>query len=573
MKNRSWVIVLFAIFIIASNGLYAQEEKLTSTSFKDQISQYQIDQIDSLFIEWNKPNHPGGSIGVMKNDKIVFSRSYGLASLEYLVPNSTETIFNIASVSKQFTAMGIVLLHRQGKLSIDDDIRKYLPELPDFGEKITIRQMLHHTSGLRSLHAMLGLAGWRADDSRTNEDLYRFMNMQTDLNFKPGSEFMYCNTGYMLMVKIIEEVTAYKFTDWMKKNIFEPLGMNHTYVEDQYNRVVTNNATSYNQTIDGNYLRAVEYWGYVGSGNMHSTTNDLLKWLSNFNAPQTNWEKPFKLMKTLDKLNDGSDNNYAFGVFIDKYAGHDIIQHGGAIGGFRTYAGTYPKEELSIVVLTNFSSSSSGSKANQIYEILLTELEADNSETVNRNDSLKQIYLPNDELKKYESDYWNDKDNYARKIYLKNDTLRYSRSSTSESPIVPIGNNEFQMLTNSADLKIKFVINKKQKSMFVTVNNGKPSIFQNYEAQTITTKDLLSYIGKFYSPELETTYNIYIKNDTLYWHHSRHGDFKMKVLKNDVLEGEWPMLIIKYKRNKKGDVTGIYVSNGRVRNLWFEKQK
>ena len=185
--------------------------RIIALNVNAQISQIQIDQIDSLFIDWNKPNQPGGSIGIMKNDKIVFSRSYGLASLEYLVPNSTETIFNIASVSKQFTAMGIVLLHIQGKLSIDDDIRKYLTELPDFGEKITIRQMLHHTSGLRSLHAMLGLAGWREDDSRTNEDLYRFMNMQRDLNFKPGSEFMYCNTGYMLMVKIIEKLLPKNF--------------------------------------------------------------------------------------------------------------------------------------------------------------------------------------------------------------------------------------------------------------------------------------------------------------------------------------------------------------------------
>lgn len=538
-----------------------------------QISKKQINQIDSLFIDWNKPNHPGGSIGVMKNDKIIFSSSYGLASLEYLIPNSTETLFNIGSVSKQFTAMGIVLLHLQGKLSIDDDIRKYLPELPDFGEKITIRQMLHHTSGLRSLHAMLVLAGWRGDDSRTNEDLYRFMNMQRDLNFKPGSEHLYSNTGYILMVKIIENITAKKFSDWMKQNIFEPLGMNHTYVEDNYNRVVRNNATSYYQPSNGNYLREVEYWGYVGSGNIHSTTNDLLKWLNNFNNPQRNWKEPFQLMTTLDRLNDGSYNNYAFGVRMIKVLGYDIIKHGGTIGGFNSYAGTSPEEKLNIVVLTNFSSSSPGSKANQIYKILLPKLDTDNSKTVEKNNQIKSIYLSNDELKKYEATYWNDKENYARKIYLKNDTLRYSRSSTNETPIVPIGVDKFQMLTTSADLKIKFTINGKQKSMIVTVDNGKPSVFHNYEVRTMTRKNLLSYTGKFYSPELETTYSIYLKNDTLYWHHSRHGDFKMKVLKNDVLEGEWPMLITKYKRDKKGKATGFYVSNGRVRNLWFEKQK
>ena len=139
------------------------------------------------------------------------------------------------------------------------------------------------------------------------------MNMQRDLNFKPGSEFLYCNSGYILMVKIIENITGEKYPDWMKQNIFEPLGMNHTYVENDYNRVVRNNATSYYQPTNGNFLREVEYWGYVGSGNIHSTTNDLLKWLNNFNDPQSNWKEPFKLMTTLDNLNDGSENNYAFG--------------------------------------------------------------------------------------------------------------------------------------------------------------------------------------------------------------------------------------------------------------------
>ena len=345
----------------------------------------------------------------------------------------------------------------------------------------------------------------------------------------------------------------------------------NSFLNDYY-RVVNNNATSYFQQSDGIFLREVEYWSYVGSGNIHSTTNDMLKWQNNFSNPQTNWEDQFKLLTTLDKLNDGSENDYAFGLRMQKLLGYDIIKHSGTIGGFNTYAGTCPDEKLSIVLLTNFSSSSPDSKARQIYEILLPKLDGDNSETVNKTEAVKTITLSNDELKKYESHYWNDKNNYSRKIYLRNDTLRYFRSATSETPIIPIGNDEFQMLTTS-DVNIKFVITKNQKSMIFTQNNGKPSISQGYEARTVTTKDLLSYTGKFYSPELETTYSIYLNHDTLYWHHSRHGDFKMKVLKSDVLEGEWPMLITKYKRDKKGKVTGFYVSNGRVRNLWFEKQK
>jgi CubicO group peptidase (beta-lactamase class C family) len=195
-----------------------------------QLNDVQSQKIDSLFSSWTETNHPGGAIGIMQNGKILYSKAFGLASLEYQVPNTAETIFNVGSVSKQFTAMGIVILHEKGLLSIDDDIRKHLPDMPDFGHSITIRHMLHHTSGMRSLHAMLSLAGWRDDDSRTNEDLYRFMLKQKELNFNPGDEFLYCNTGYMLMVNIIENVTKEKFPDWMKANVFDPLKMPNTYI-------------------------------------------------------------------------------------------------------------------------------------------------------------------------------------------------------------------------------------------------------------------------------------------------------------------------------------------------------
>ncbi len=263
-----------------------------------QLSKEKIRKIDSLFISWNQPNHPGGTVGIMKEGKIIFSKAYGLASLEYLVPNTPDTRFNIASVSKQFTCMGIVLLFLQGKLSLDDNVRKYLPELPVFEYPVTFRHLIHHTSGMRSLHGLLGMAGWREDDLRTNRDLLRFMKNQKDLNFKPGEEYLYCNTGYMLMADIIETITKEPFAQWMNDNVFDPLGMIDTYVEDQYNRVVPVNATSYYGSGRRGFSRSVEYWGYVGSGNMHSTTNDLLVWLTNFYHPQNGWEEAFQIMQT-----------------------------------------------------------------------------------------------------------------------------------------------------------------------------------------------------------------------------------------------------------------------------------
>jgi len=350
---------------------------LALLSLSIQAQDFNNGKLDSLFADWNKPYHPGGAIAVTQNGSVIYSNAFGLASMEYDVPNTPETIYNIGSVSKQFTALGIVILDLQGKLSVDDDVRKHLPELPDFGKQIKISHLLHHTSGMRSLHDMLGLAGWRSDDSRTNADLLRFMTKQKELNFAPGDEHLYCNTGYMLMADIIERVSGEKFPDWSKENIFKPLGMKDSYIEDDYSRIVANNATSYNAKSK-DFSRAVEYWGYVGSGNMHSTTADLLLYLKNYHQPHDDWKAAFHKMRTLGVLNNGDTLDYAFGVKLDRYKEENRVQHGGAIGGFRAFIASYPEKELDIVVLSNFSASSPNTKADQIADIILNKTDMEN---------------------------------------------------------------------------------------------------------------------------------------------------------------------------------------------------
>lgn len=548
---------------------------LLTFSVNAQLSQSQIQQIDSLFLDWNSSNHPGGSIGVMQNGKLVFSKAYGLASIEYEVANTTETLFNIASVSKQFTAMGIVLLHLEGKLSIDDNIRKHLPEMPEFTEKITIRHMLHHTSGMRSLHGLLGLAGWRYDDMRSNDDLMRFMVLQQELNFEPGSEYLYCNTGYMFMATIIERITNEKFADWMKKRIFEPLGMNNTYVEDNYRNVVSNNATSYYINSDGSYNRAIDFWNYVGSGNMHSTTQDMLLWLENFSNPTSGWEDAFKLMETQDKFNNGGNNNYAFGVILDRFKDLKRIQHGGSIGAYRSFIASFPERKLSIAILCNFSTSTSG-KSNQITDIVLDIEESESSANASTLTPplLKTIQLSTQELEKFTHSFWNPLSYYVRKIYVEDDTLRYFRTEDAISPLVPIAKNEFQMLGVEANLKVKFEQNKEgEKQMLVTTNDNPPIIMEAMnDPINDTLKIMQDYSGKYYSSELQTTYFIYMEDESLKFHHPRHGDHALSILKNDVLQGNYPLNTLLMIRNEKDEITGFRVSNGRVRNLWFEKQ-
>lgn len=536
-----------------------------------QTSQKQIQKIDSLFTSWNVSNHPGGSVLVSKDGKTIFSKSYGLANIEYNIPNTNNTLFNIGSISKQFTAMGIVLLEEQNKLSFDDNIRKYIPELPNFSEIITIRHLLHHTSGLRDLHGLLGLAGWRSGDLETNDDVYKIIKNQKELNFKPNEEFLYSNTGYILLAKIIENISQLKFDQWMKQNIFQPLGMKNTYVETSLDNIVRNNATSY--YLRKEFKRALEYWGYYGSGNMHSTIEDVNIWLQNFSTPLKGWESAFNKLLTTTPLNNSFETNYGFGVRIEDYFGNKLIQHGGSVGGFRAIARTFPEEQLNIVILTNYSRSGIVSKANKISGIFLDK----SKDTLTKRAikvtqaPSKFIKLSNKKLKSFEGIYWSDSEKSGRKVYFKNDTLRYSSSGKNEWPLVPIDKYKFILIHPAVKPIIKF--DSKTHKMTTKIENNLPGVFTFIQKSLDKkTNDLNMLVGNYYSQELKAIYSISIDDKSnIYLEHARHGTIKLEQLYNNIFSGDWPIGTVEIKRNEKGKVMGLRMSNGRTRNVWFNK--
>jgi CubicO group peptidase (beta-lactamase class C family) len=551
--------ILLAIFI-----------SLAATALTNsQITEIQKIKIDSLVAKWDNPDLPGGAVGIMWNGKLMYAKSFGLASLDYDIPNNEMTLFNIGSISKQFTAMGIIRLHQENRLSIDDDIRKYIPELPDFGHVITIRHLLHHTSGIRDIHSLLAIAGWRDEDPRSNDDLMRILKDQRDLNFIPGEEYMYNNTGYILMAKIIESVTGNKFVDWMKNEIFTPLGLSNTYIEDLSIRVIKGNAASYNKLDNNSYVRATEYWNYYGSGNVHTTVKDLLIWLNYFTNPLADWKTSFDLLQTVDNLNNGKKNNYAFGIEIADYKGEKRIQHGGGVGGFRSYACVFPNKQICIVALTNFSSSQPEQKVNLLAEIILPELA--NKVRLPETDTVKYTNVPVDNLEKYAGDYWCNAMNVARKLYIKNDTLWFFRSIGNESPLQYIGNDEFIMFSTVSKLKVKLLFEgNNDKTMLVGA--GDPNnYYKPYTPVNITTKYLSEFTGQFYSPELKTIYTFTLKNDTLTGYHPKYGDFKIGVLKQDLFQSQKPLGTITFIRDGSKKIIGIRVAYDRVKNFWLEK--
>jgi CubicO group peptidase (beta-lactamase class C family) len=536
-----------------------------------QISEEQIEKIDSLFIPWNMPDHPGGSVLISKNGKTIFSKAYGLASLEYNIPNTENTLFNIGSVSKQFTAMGIVLLEQQSKLSFDDDLRKYIPELANYDKIITIRHLLHHTSGVRDLHGLLGLAGWRPADLETNEDVYRIFKNQKDLNFNPGDEFSYSNTGYIFLAKIIENVSGVGFEQWMKQNIFEPLGMKNTYVETQHDRVIPNNATSY--YLRNEFKRAIEYWGYFGSGNMHSTTEDLNIWLQNLSAPKKEWESAFKKLLLTTPLNNGFETNYGFGVRIESYEGRKVIQHGGSVGGFRAITRVFPEEQLHIVMLSNYSRSSIGSKTNKISDIFLSKSDETPIKKIEQNSRLPEfVKLSNKKLTQFEGVYWSDSEKSGRKIYVKNDTLRYSSSTKNEWALVPTNEQTFIMMHPTIKPVVTF--DNKTHQMTIKIEDNLPGVFSFLQSNVDkNTNDLNAFVGHYYSPELKTIYSIFNEGKDIYIEHARHGKMKLKQVYNTIFSTVGPIGIVEVKKDKNDNILGLTMSNGRTRNVWFKRIK
>ena len=350
-KNSILKSCLLIIFILLNgNVLYGQ----TNDTDIDK-------QIDNLFSAYNQAT-PGVAVAVVKDGKIIFKKGYGTANLEYDTPITPKTVFQIASVSKQFTAFSIYLLEKQGKISLEDDIRKYVPEVPDFGKIVRIKHLLAHTSGVRDQWSLLTLAGWRMDDIITTEHILKIISRQKELNFEPGSQFLYSNSGYTLLAEVAARVSGKTFAEYTKENIFAPLGMNDTQFYDDANRIVKNRAGSYKK-VNGAYQKMNLNHSTVGATGLLTTVEDLSKWALNFENPKVGDAELIRRFNEPSLLNNGQpvlfavingENSYhAKGQFTRNYRGVDLLNHSGHDAGFRAFLLRFPEKKLSIIALSN----------------------------------------------------------------------------------------------------------------------------------------------------------------------------------------------------------------------------
>lgn len=550
LNNSMKKIMPFVIAILMATQVFAQNTQ----------------RVDQIFDDWNQENHPGGVVYISKADKVLYSKAFGLANIQYAIPNTTASIFNLASVSKQFTALGIALLQEEGKLSIDDSIQMYLPELPNYGHKITIRHLLHHTSGLRSTPELFGLAGWRDGDAIFTEDVFNYTCKQTDLNFKPGSEFMYSNTNYVLLALIISRIANQDFADWMKSNVFTPFGMSETFIDGANSLRTAHTSTPYIEDEKKLFLIAQNASHDLGASNVYSSAADLMKWMKQLNNPDKKWSKALELLLSTDTLTNGSSNDYAFGLIVDDYKGNKRVYHNGGIPGYLSFTMNFPEEQLSVVVLTNYLDYN----AHKRVEMLLSLFLSDKSEKP-VVESIETVPLNLKCAANYTSNYWNTQENYSRSVYIENDTLWYLRTNGNKSPLLQMNDSSFVLGGISATVKVHF--KKQDGQMYMHMKDGeKPlQIFEPYDNSSPNSSDLINYSGVYSSSELETSYTITTNQEGLTGYHSRHGYFPIEILGKALVN--WSGLAVaKYKLNDEGEVLGFYLTMDRVRNVWFAKQ-
>jgi CubicO group peptidase (beta-lactamase class C family) len=530
-------------------------------------------QIDQLFAVWNNIESPGAAVAVEKDGKVIYKKGFGSAELEYNIPITPQTVFHVASVSKQFTCFSILLLEKQGKLSINDDIRKYIPEVPDFGKVITLNQLMHHMSGLRDQWELLAMAGWRLDDIITKDQILRIVSRQKELNYNPGDEYLYCNTGFTLLAEVVARVSGQTFPEFTRTHIFEPLKMTNTLFYDDCQKIVKNRAYSFYVDSSG-YKKSILSYSNAGATSLFTTAEDLCQWSRNFENPVVGDKDIIAKMNLRGILNKGDTITYAMGQDIGKYKGLRIISHGGADAGYRSFLVRFPDQRFSVNILSNLASFNPGGMSFKIADIYLKDkLTADAPKKVETGIKvpveIKEVKIDHDVLVSYCGQYeWQP--GVMVTVSVENDNLFVSSPALPKTPMKAVTPTEFNVDAVSA--KVSFIMDSgKVSKMKVEMNGGIVVALKvpDFEAAKI---NLSEYAGDFYSGELSTTYTMVIESGRLIARHFRTGDVLLTLTGPDNFTGnEWYFGKVVFTRESNGKISGFKVSGGRVRNLKFEK--
>jgi YD repeat-containing protein len=517
--------------------------------------------VDRVFVRWNRSDTPGCAVGVAMGGRPVLTRGYGMANLEYGLRIRPDTIFESGSVAKQFTAAAIALLVQEGKLSLDDPVRKYIPELPDFGTPILIRHFLNHTSGLRSQWPLLTLAGRPPGMAvHTNEEILELVSRMKELNFKPGDEFLYNNTGFTLLGIVVQRVSGKSLADFSAERLFGPLGMTKTQWRDDFTKIVTDRATAYRQTREGAFHTFMSFTNVYGNGGLLTTVGDLLTWNENLDHPRVGGQAMVDELQTRGRLNDNFENEYAQGLYVTSYKGVREISHGGSTAGYQTFLARYPEHHLSIAVLCNVTTAGPSRLAHEVADIFL---EGKLAEPV----LPKPVAVPPDTLRRFAGVYREPLTDAALRVVMNQDgkSLRIGYEA-----VVAIGDHGFA--TPDGMRKFAFDDGTAGAPMRLRETDGrsKPRFWEAVPPFSPTSAELAAYTGAFYSEEIDTTYRLVVEDGALRARFRPAMRVTLVPVYADAFEGDGN--IVRFTRDASGRITGFLVYAGRVRHLRFVKQ-
>ncbi len=543
-------------------------------------------QIDSLLLAEKKisPDGPGCAVAVILDRKIIFKKGYGLADLEKKTPITPATAFNIGSITKQFTAACILILAQDGKLSLDDEIHQYLPELLDFGQPVTIRHLIHHTSGIWSDEVLLGLSGRKLFDPINTRDELKIISRCHTLNFTPGSEYLYCNAEYVLLGEIVARVSGESLATFAQERIFKPLGMSGTFFNDGQETAIVNEALSYTRLSDNAWTPTGERSNTsVGDNNLYTTVDDLARWDRNFYDQKVGGPHFTELMQTRGVQNNGDTLSYAYGLKVEKNNGQLVVYHSGGTLGFRSYMMRLPERGFSAVCLCNSDQGQPWSSVRTIMEFVLGNIftTANNTEPAT-NDSTVKTLLDSLSLRSYTGKYQMD-DGLILTVTQGKGILIGQWTSQDQFSLVPETDSLFHIAETPA-IKISFHGADRDPATHITLcRNGKQQRLNRIEDQikALTAAQLDLFAGEYYSDELEATYRVELVNDRLFIH-TPIVDTSFRELfhitGNDPLihsgadTFSFSSIPVIFKRNAQGHVTGFTLNAGTVRNLLFVRK-
>lgn len=528
-----------------------------------------VDSVDKLFAELNNTESPGIAILVVRDGEVQLRRCYGMANLEHKAPINPETVFDIASVSKQFCGMAVAMLIGQGKITLQDDIRKYIPELPDFGHTITIDHLVRHTSGIRDWPGTLALAGWLMDDVISFDQILNMAFNQQDLNFKPGDEYTYSNTGYNLLAELVKRVTGKTFRQWTDENIFRPLGMTNTHFHDDHTELVSNKAYGYARDSNGKFNAVSDSLTALGSSSLYTSIDDLARWVMNLDDPKIGGQAVLERMATRGVLNSGKEIAYAFGLNVDRYRGLRTLSHGGSWASFRTYLVHFPEQRFSVVTLLNHSPSNASQAAFDVVDIYLADKLKPQPKTARKKPEPEPVDVPIAVLDEYVGTYRLGKGWY---VTISRSGRRLMTQATAEDIFPMTATSEKRFWVKDYNAPIVFGRDEaEQVSHFLYHGMTCPKL---EDVPAPGPEKLAELTGKYKSDELETFYTIALEDGRLVAKHRRHGTINLTyAYKDDFRGGVWFMQSVEFCRNKTGDVAGLKVTQNRSRNQQFIKQQ